>query len=137
PEQAVADPERLPNLRWRGVALDTYDGRAWSAARRERSEIWSSPTGQFELGTFQARGPVLVQEIYLEPFGTDMLFAAPRLLRLSLRANAIVVDDTGGVSVPNAAARFRYIARSELEFAASGRGAPLDAATRARFLQLP
>jgi len=66
-----------------------------------------------------------------------MLFAAPRLLGLSLRANAIVVDDTGGVSVPNAAARFRYIARSELESATSGRGAPLDAATRARFLQLP
>ena len=137
PEQAVVEPERLPNLRWRGVALDTYDGHAWSAARGERSEVWRSSTGQFEIGRLRARGPVLVQEIYLEPFGTDMLFAAPRLLGLSLRANAIVVDDTGGVSVPNAAARFRYIARSELESAASGRGAPLDAATRARFLQLP
>ena len=137
PEQAVADPERLPNLRWRGVVLDTYDGRAWSAARRERSEIWRSATGQFELGTFQAKGPVLIQEVYLEPFGTDMLFAAPRLLRLSLRASAIVVDDTGGVSVPSAAARFRYIVQSELESDVSGPREPLDAATRARFLQLP
>lgn len=137
PEQAVVEPERLPNLRWRGVALDTYDGRAWSAARGERPEVWRSSTGQFEIGPFRATGPLLVQEIYLEPFGTDRLFAAPRLRGLSLRANAIVVDDAGGVSVPNAAARFRYIARSELESAASGPGAPLDAETRARFLQLP
>src|SRR2546425_12168251 len=34
PEQAVGEPDRLPGLRWRGVALDTYDGRAWSVARR-------------------------------------------------------------------------------------------------------
>jgi transglutaminase-like putative cysteine protease len=137
PAQAVARPERLANLRWRGVALDTYDGRAWSAARRDRSETWRSPTGQFELGIFQATGPVLIQEVYVEPFGTDRLFAAPRLLRLSLRANAIVVDDTGGVSVPNAAARFRYIVQSELESDARRSGEPLDAETRARFLQLP
>jgi transglutaminase-like putative cysteine protease len=136
-EQGVVDPERLPNLRWRGVALDTYDGRAWFAARRERPETWRSPTGQFELGTFRATGPALIQEVYLEPFGTDRVFAAPRLLRLSLRANAIVVDDTGGVSVPNAAARFRYIARSELESDAGQPEERLDAETRARFLQLP
>ena len=132
PEQAVVEPERLPNLRWRGVALDTYDGHAWSAARGERSEVWRSSTGQFELGTFQAKGPVLIQEVYLEPFGTDMLFAAPRLLRLSLRASAIVVDDTGGVSVPSAAARFRYIVQSELESDVQRSGESLDAATRAR-----
>jgi len=137
PEQAVGEPDRLPGLRWRGVALDTYDGRAWSVARRERSEIARSPTGEFELGRFQAMGPVLIQEVYLEPFGTDILFAAPRLLHLSVRANAIVVDDAGGVSVQNAAARFRYIAQSELESGASWSGEPLDGETRARFLQLP
>src|SRR5207245_8974786 len=85
--------------------------RAWSVARRERSELWRSPTGEFELGRFQAMGPVLIQEVYLEPFGTDILFAAPRLLHLSVRANAIVVDDARGVSVQNAAARLRYIAQ--------------------------
>src|SRR5256885_14137937 len=53
------------------------------------------------------------------------------------RANAIVVDDAGGVSVQNAAARFRYIAQSELESGASWSGEPLDGETRARFLQLP
>src|SRR5207245_2555322 len=42
PEQAAVEPERLANLRWRGLALDTYDGHAWSAARGERSEVWRS-----------------------------------------------------------------------------------------------
>ncbi len=137
PEQAAGELERRPGLRWRGVALDTYDGHAWSVARRERSGLWRSPTGEFELGRFRGTGPVLSQEVYLEPFGTDVLFAAPRLLHLSVRANAIVVDDTGGVSVPSAAARFRYFAHSELESGRAGSGEPLDAETRARFLQLP
>src|SRR5204862_535634 len=130
PEQAAGELERRPGLRWRGVALDTYDGHAWSVARRERSGLWRSPTGEFELGRFRGTGPVLSQEVYLEPFGTDVLFAAPRLLHLSVRANAIVVDDTGGVSVPSAAARFRYFAHSELEAYVSGGWMTFDPSPR-------
>lgn len=86
PGQDAIDPAHLPNLRWRGLALDRYDGRAWTTARRERATAWRSPSGQFDLGTVRGPGPVLTQEIYLEPLGTDVLFAAPRLLGLQVRA---------------------------------------------------
>src|SRR5437867_10340710 len=82
---------------------------------------WSSDVCSSDL-RFRGTGPVLSQEVYLEPFGTDVLFAAPRLLHLSVRANAIVVDDTGGVSVPSAAARFRYFAHSRSEERRVGQG---------------
>src|SRR5205807_6759092 len=39
PEQAVGEPDLLPGLRWRGVALVPSDGRPWSVARRERSQV--------------------------------------------------------------------------------------------------
>jgi hypothetical protein len=137
PARDAADPELLPDLRWRGMALDRYDGRAWTSTRRARAAIRRSPTGQFELGAFRGAGPVLVQEIYLEPFGTEMIFAAPRALRLGLRADTIVVDDMDGISVPSAAARFRYVVQSELESPGPGRTRELDAEARARYLQLP
>jgi transglutaminase-like putative cysteine protease len=136
PEGVAGDPERLPDLRWRGLALDRYDGRGWSSSRRERATVRRSPDGRFELARRRDTGPVLLQEIYLEPFGADALFAAPRPLRLELRASAIVVDDMGGVSAPSAAARFRYVVESELP-GAGGRERPLSGEARARFLALP
>jgi transglutaminase-like putative cysteine protease len=137
PEESATDPERLPGLRWRGLALDRYDGRAWTSSRREHATTRRSSIGQFELAAFRGTGPIVVQEIYLEPFGADAIFAAPRVLSLGLRAASIVVDDMDGVSVPAAAARFRYVVHSELETGARGRLRPLADEARARYLQLP
>ncbi|PYM36693.1 MAG: hypothetical protein DME15_03085 [Candidatus Rokuibacteriota bacterium] len=130
-------PERLPGLRWRGLALDRYAGGAWTSSRRERAAVRRSPLGRFELAPFRGTGPVVMQEVYLEPFGADVLFAAPRVLAVELRADAVLVDDMAGVSVPNAAARFRYVAESELESGGAGDVRPLDDETRARYLELP
>ena len=130
-------PERLPGLRWRGLALDRYAGGAWTSSRRERAAVRRSPLGRFELAPFRGTGPVVMQEVYLEPFGADVLFAAPRVLAVELRADAVLVDDMAGVSVPNAAARFRYVAESELESGGVRDVRPLDDETRARYLELP
>jgi transglutaminase-like putative cysteine protease len=133
----VLAPERLPGLRWRGLALDRYAGGAWTSSRRERGAVRRSALGRFELAPFRGTGPVVVQEVYLEPFGADVLFAAPRMLSVELRADAVLLDDMAGVSVPNAAARFRYVATSELESERVRAERPLDDETRARFLELP
>src|SRR5207247_9680634 len=66
PEQAAGELERRPGLRWRGVALDTYDGHAWSVARRERSGLWRSPTGEFVIGRFRGKGPVPGLEVIID-----------------------------------------------------------------------
>ena len=59
------------------------------------------------------------------------------LARLSINPDAVLVDDMAGVSVPNAAARFRYVAESELESGGARDVRPLDDETRARYLELP
>jgi transglutaminase-like putative cysteine protease len=86
---------------------------------------------------------LLVQEIYLEPIGSQSVFAAPRALRLHTRADTVEVDELGNVSVPDAAARLHYTVESELAPEPPGPGArrsparPLDAGLRARHVALP
>ena len=137
------DPTTLPDLRWRGVAFDQFDGRTWSSAGVPRQAIRRTVAGDFTLGLPRGTGPVVRQEIYLEPMGTDAVFAAPRALRLEMPTPLVVTDDMGALSVSSATARLHYVVESELESTGLPRGsarprvAPLTAAERARFLQLP
>jgi hypothetical protein len=142
PDERV-DPAALPELRWRGVAFDQFDGRAWSTAMTPRRFVRRGASGDFGIGLARGTGPIVRQEIYLEPMGTDALFAVPRVLRLELRSPTMLVDDMGGLSVSNATARLHYVVDSELEApgrpaAHVGRLTPaLTPAERERYLQLP
>jgi protein-glutamine gamma-glutamyltransferase len=137
------DPATLPLLRWRGVAFDRFDGRTWSSADAPRQLLRRSIGGDVALGLPRGTGPLLRQEIYLEPMGTEALFVAPRALRLELRAPLVAADDMEGLTVSSAAARLHYVVESELEGPGPRRPpgrrrpAPLSAEDRARFLQLP
>lgn len=143
PDQGV-DPTALPELRWRGVAFDRFDGRTWSAAGSPRRFLRRSVAGDFGLGLPRAAGPTLRQEIYLEPIGTEAVFAAPRVLRLEMQSPLLVVDDMDDLSVASATARLHYVVESEVEArgrsprAELARRAPrLSATERERYLQLP
>jgi len=139
--EGPATPETLPNLRWRGIAFDYFDGRGWKAFRPQRSVLTRAPGGQFALKRYRGAGPFVTQEIYLEPIGADVVFAAPRLLGVALGAASITADDMDGVSVATPAARLRYLAYSELEPAGrlgrDAEAAPLDRRSLNRYLQLP
>jgi protein-glutamine gamma-glutamyltransferase len=131
----------LPNIRWRGVVFDRFDGRAWAVGQPERTFLRRALSGQFQVGAPIGRGKILKQDVYLEPIGTDVLFAAPRALRLELRAAAMSMDDMGSLAAANATARLHYQVESELEapVAAKTRSATgqLASGERSRYLQLP
>ncbi len=137
------DPLLLPNPRWRGLVFDRFDGRTWAVGQPERILVRRGVGGQFRLGMPLGRGPILKQDIYLDPIGTDIVFAAPRALRMDLSAGTPSIDDMGSVSVPTASARLRYQVESELEVppapSTTVRGASSDLSRpeRSRYLQLP
>ena len=86
-------------------------------------------------------GRFLRQEVFLEPIASELVFAAPRVLRLTLAANSfLAMDDMGTVSVSSTGARLRYTVESELEGptvvgAGSARPVPaLDGLQLERFL---
>ncbi len=111
------EPPALPNLRWRGIVFDRFDGRTWSVGRASRVLVRRTTSGHFQLGAPAGRGPVVKQDIYLDPIGTDVVFAAPRALRIDLSPGGLSVDDMGSLSALNASGRMRYQVESELEIA--------------------
>ena len=88
-------------------------------------------------------GPVLTQEIYLEPIESQMIFGAPRLLQLDTRSDFVTIDDLGNVAVPLATARAHYTVESEPETGDPRRAdvadarLPHDPRWQARYTQLP
>lgn len=139
PDAGGAGPA-LPGLRWRGITLDQFDGRGWTASRPERRAVRTSPSGFARVAPVRGTGRILTQEVFLEPIGTDVLFAAPRVLGIRIPGPGLLVDDTGGLSVQTPGARLHYTVESELESiprAAGARPRPLEGAARERYLQLP
>lgn len=108
------NPERLPNLRWRGLAFDSFDGHAWQLRRSLRRPLSRAAGNRFQLG-HGGSGRRVTQEIFLEPIGADVIFAAPRARLLILAADLVTIDEMGSVWVPVPAARLRYLVESELE----------------------
>ena len=137
------DPATLSGLRWRGVAFDQFDGRTWSSAAAPRRYLQRTVTGDFGLGLPRGTGPVVRQEIYLEPIGSDAVFAAPRAVRIEMRSPTLVVDDMDGLTASNPSARLHYVVESEIDSTGRPLGGTrrlspaLTAVDRARFLQLP
>jgi len=137
------DPSLLPNIRWRGIVFDRFDGRTWAVGKPDRMLVRRAGGEQFQLASPLGRGMILKQDIYLDPIGTDVVFAVPRALRMDLHGGAMSVDDMGSVSVPAASARLHYQVESELEpvpapsTTVRGAGTEFVRAERDRYLQLP
>jgi hypothetical protein len=136
-------PDRLPNLRWRGVVLDTFDGQAWSVRHPRHTRLVRPNAGGFDVGLLRGTGRFLRQEVFLEPIASEAVFAASRILRVTMPASIVAMDDMGAVSVSSLGARLRYSVESELEApvvagAPVARPAlPLNVLQLERYLQLP
>ncbi|MGH7393524.1 MAG: transglutaminase TgpA family protein [Candidatus Rokuibacteriota bacterium] len=129
-------PALLPYLRWRGITLDHYDGLAWSGHRQQpRLVVRRGPEGPIEVQPPRGAGVHLRQIVFLEPIGSDAVFAAPHALTLWARGGAALVNDGGAITVPTPSARLQYTVDSVV--GAGPWGGPLDAAAAARYRQLP
>ena len=101
-------PVGYPRLRWRGIALSTFDGRRWYSPGRDEVSIPAGPSGWINLRD-QPRGQdrtatILHYTILLQPVATDTIFAPATAV--SLRGNLF-----GEGSNPDAGARRSYIVR--------------------------
>ena len=108
------------DLYWRGIVLDYFDGRSWTAGNK--SFIADEPTPM--------AGEV-AQTIYLEPYYSKYLFALDKPIQIQLR-NSKKTDDLNYLAGKTIAVRTRYFARS----------VPTDiihavTVDRDRYLQLP
>ena len=85
-------------LRWRGVALDSFTGKAWKkSALAERFQKQESDSGYFRIGTTTSLAHLTTQTFFMEPVDTPILFGAPRVLAVRGNLPFVRVDNEGAV----------------------------------------
>src|SRR5688572_7149123 len=94
----VDDPEPPQGLRWRGVALDEFTGKAWrKSPEARRSEAAEERSGLFQVGTVEALHRLTSQTFFLEPLESAVLFSAPRVVAIQGDLPFVRVDGEGGL----------------------------------------
>ena len=126
-------PSLVPEVRWRGLTLDRFDGKVWSTTPRQHFVLRAVEGVPVTYGRVRGRVHKVTQEVFLEPIGTDTIFAVAPALQVKLDG-AVRVDDSQALSVPVARSRLTYTAESALGARAIER---LSAPMRERYLQLP
>ncbi|HKY31800.1 MAG TPA: DUF3488 and transglutaminase-like domain-containing protein, partial [Candidatus Polarisedimenticolia bacterium] len=104
------DPASMP-VRWRGLALDTFDGRSWSVGRSDRRWVSRDPDGSFHVGEPLPRGRRgLDHEVSMLPVMVPVLFTAPGAYRIVLDgASRLGLDDGGAIHLESPPlSRFTY-----------------------------
>jgi len=119
-------PAQMRDVKWRGIALTTFDGKRWYTEEREAIAVTPNNLGWY---AFPANTPQITPRdrppaeggsrrlrytVLLEPLGTDTLFVATHGLAMRgrfapevapagrpSRGSYLQVDSTGSVSNPN------------------------------------
>ena len=109
------------NLKWRGMAHDTFDGHTWSRSRPQARE----PKTRVDRDIIQVdyasgRESLLRQTIYLEPLDTPVLFAAPRAVGVQGNFSLLVKDLYGGISFQRTGERSTYRVLSDTSLPPEG-----------------
>lgn len=104
------DKYTFGGIRWRGVALDTFDNKSWSKAKSPPPNSFiRSENGLFQVDTVRDRKFLVEQTIYLEPLDTTVLFGLPRMAGVQGNFQVLQKDAYSGVtSVRNSFERMSY-----------------------------
>ncbi|MGB7923737.1 MAG: DUF3488 and transglutaminase-like domain-containing protein [Pyrinomonadaceae bacterium] len=109
--------KRRRNLRWRGVALDLFNGREWLKTMRESAYVPANSERNFyQLGTTEGLHRLTTQTFFIEPLDTPVLFAAPRAVALQGSLPYVRKDREDALTTRrHDLERISYIARSDTE----------------------
>jgi hypothetical protein len=91
----VENPSPDMNLRWRGIALDTFDGRSWKRSSDDSSTDGNKNFYQFD--KVNNLHSLTTQTFFLEPVDTPVLFGAPRPIALQGALSYLRVDREGAI----------------------------------------
>ncbi len=114
--ESPVSPDRLPDLRWRGVAFDRFDGTTWSLHDPRRTPLHKTRDGSHLVVPQRLGFPFLAYEVFLEPIGTEVIFGLPRIVTVQGGLDGLAVDAGDGLNLPAPPAlRLRYLGMSQPE----------------------
>jgi protein-glutamine gamma-glutamyltransferase len=105
--------ELPPNLKWRGLALDHYDGKVWKRSDTSRQDIpiqgWF-----YKLENSAHDTNWISQTFFIEALSTDVVFAASKTLAISRDVGSLQRDWAGSLyTTRHPQRKLRYIAVSD------------------------
>jgi protein-glutamine gamma-glutamyltransferase len=116
-EDAQQQAKRRRYLRWRGIALDQFNGREWQRSSRESAYVpANNERNFFQLGTTEGLHRLTTQTFFIEPIDTPVLFAAPRAVALQGALPYVRKDREDALTTRrHDLERISYVARSDTE----------------------
>ncbi len=89
----------LQSMRWRGIALDTFDNKKWSKSRAGYVEPYIKSGRDFFLIDYASdKDDLIIQTVYLEPMNPPTLFAVPRPVAVEGGFEILKKDSEGALS---------------------------------------
>jgi transglutaminase-like putative cysteine protease len=133
-----------PVLKWRGIALDRFDGHNWYKTDRKRRLIQPFADGEYWIHPVVQQSDIAQYELLLEPLATNTLFGPYQVRQVSGHLQGVEYDNDGSVYVRfPAPRRTQYQVLSEIPQLKVGKTAeptaegPIPPEISARYLQLP
>lgn len=124
-------------LKWRGIALDQFDGHIWHKTDPSRNEVRTSGDGIYLIHALEHSGDGVRYDILLEPMTTTTLFGPYHVRSIASRQDVIATDHDDSVFIRvQQQRRIQYQVLSELPNRT--RDVPtVEPDDMARYLQLP
>jgi hypothetical protein len=91
---------KISYLRWRGVALDTFDNRSWRKSRNIKEPFERNLKDYFQVNYTNNKDNLAVQTFYIEPIDTNVLFALPRALLIQGGFPVLFKDTEDAINFP-------------------------------------
>ncbi len=106
-------PSSIP--KWRGLALDTFDGHTWSKSNRRHRRLRRSNDDQFRVQPLTGTGEPVRFEVFLEALATPTLFGPHAIRSIAGDFRGLERDDADAVyQRVRSARRTRYEVLSEI-----------------------
>ena len=96
------DTQGLYDLKWRGVALNKFDGHNWTSSFGV-TQLPITNSGTYRIGRGDPPGSIvnprrlIHYRVLMEPIGTNVFFLAERPRLLSANYRPVTIDDAGAV----------------------------------------
>ncbi|HYP50605.1 MAG TPA: DUF3488 and transglutaminase-like domain-containing protein, partial [Pyrinomonadaceae bacterium] len=109
----VDQPNSARSLRWRGVALDTFEDNSWKNSLKNEKETKTGDNRVFKFEEPRSRN-LATQTVLLEPTNIPNLFGAPQII--GIQGNFLIVQRDGNetVTAPRQNGRISYKVYSDV-----------------------
>ncbi|HUX11244.1 MAG TPA: DUF3488 and transglutaminase-like domain-containing protein, partial [Terriglobia bacterium] len=139
-------PQKYPGVKWRGISLNSFDGRHWYNDNTRLTAVQPVSFGRFliprEQGAENRPENTLRYQILLSPISSDVIFVAAAPREIISRMHMLTVDETG--SLHNAShvfspSQYTVVSQVGLPSPAALRAAPGNYSREMRqlYLRLP